>query len=163
MTIQDIMNSKLTNDKTAEALESNYLGLMETPGIERDVEQERYIKLNKLERLMTPQKPDYEADGYDDKGRLCYDTAYCPNCQQEYEVGYDNPEHCKNCGQALDWSGEEEDDEEKIQYRSDYTCEQCSNFNTNGTICSCESVNVTEDMFYECRLKSCACKNFVHW
>ena len=106
MTIQDIMNSKLTNDKTAEALKSNYLGLMETPGIERDVEQERYIKLNKLERLMTPQKPDYEADGYDDKGRLCYDTAYCPNCQQEYEVGYDNPEHCKNCGQALDWSEE---------------------------------------------------------
>ena len=105
MTIQDIMNSKLTNDKTAEALESNYLGLMETPGIERDVEQERYIKLNKLERLMTPQKPEYEADGYDDKGRLCYDTAYCPNCQQEYEVDYDNPEHCKNCGQALDWSG----------------------------------------------------------
>ena len=53
-------------------------------------------------------------------------------------------------------------DEEKIQYRSDYTCEQCSNFNTNGTICSCESVNVTADLFYECRLKSCACRHFEH-
>lgn len=109
MTIEEILSEKLTNDKTAEAVESNYRGLLEVPGTERDIDQERYIKLNKLERLMTPQRPEYEADGYDDRGRLIYDTAYCPNCRQEYEVGYDNPKHCYNCGQALDfgyWSEE---------------------------------------------------------
>jgi hypothetical protein len=111
MTIEDVMNEKLTVDSHAKKLEDNYQGLLETPKFQRDIDQERYIKLNKLERLMTPQKPDYEADGYDDRGRLIYDTAYCPNCQQEYEVGYDNPKHCHNCGQALDWIVEE--DEEK--------------------------------------------------
>ena len=163
MTLEQILSEKLTNDKTAKAVESNYRGLLEVPGTERDIEQERYIKLNKLERLMTPQKPDYEADGYDDKGQLVYDTAYCPNCQQEYEVGYDNPEHCHNCGQALDWTVEQEQEEEKeTPYCRNYNCEQCDNFCTNGMLCSCESVNVTADLFYECRLKNCACKNFVH-
>ncbi len=53
-------------------------------------------------------------------------------------------------------------EKEETPCYSNFTCKQCSNFNTNGTICSCESVNVTEDLFYECRLKNCACKNFVH-
>lgn len=107
MTLEEILSEKLTDDKTAAAVEDNYKGLL-AAGCERDPMQERLIKLNRLERLMTPQKPDYEADGYDDEGQLCYDTAYCPNCREEYEVGYDNPEHCKNCGQALDWSGVKE-------------------------------------------------------
>ena len=108
MTLEEALSEKLTIDSHARKLEDNYRGLLETPGIERDTEQERYIKLNKLERLMTPQKPYYEGDGYDDKGRICYDTAYCPNCQQDYEVGYDDPKHCKNCGQAIDWTMEKE-------------------------------------------------------
>lgn len=51
-----------------------------------------------------PKIPDYEGDGFDDAGELIYDTAYCPNCRQDYEVDYDTPKYCKNCGQALDWS-----------------------------------------------------------
>ena len=54
-----------------------------------------------------PKKPDYKGDGYDDKGELIYDTAYCPYCRQDYEVDYDTPKYCKNCGQALDWSDTE--------------------------------------------------------
>lgn len=49
-----------------------------------------------------PKKPDYEGDGYDDKGELVYDTWICPNCDKKYEVDYDDYKHCPNCGQAID-------------------------------------------------------------
>lgn len=46
-----------------------------------------------------------EGDGYDDKGDIDYDTAYCPVCNYRYEVGYDTQDnYCRNCGQKLDWS-----------------------------------------------------------
>lgn len=51
-----------------------------------------------------PRKPDYEGDGYDEDGDLIYDSWACPCCHEEYELGYDEYEHCPNCGQALDWS-----------------------------------------------------------
>lgn len=52
-----------------------------------------------------PKRPDYEGDGYDDKGNLIYDTWICPNCGfKDYEFDYDDFEHCPNCGQAIDWS-----------------------------------------------------------
>ena len=51
-----------------------------------------------------PKKPDYEGDGYEDEGNLIYDTWICPSCSKDYEVDYDDFEHCPNCGQAIDWS-----------------------------------------------------------
>lgn len=53
-----------------------------------------------------PRKPDYEGDGYDDKGELIYDTWICPNCGKKYEVDYDEYDYCPKCGQAIDWSTE---------------------------------------------------------
>lgn len=65
-------------------------------------------KLNKLTERDKPMKPEYEGDGYDDKGELIYDTAYCPRCKKAYEVGYeDGHPYCDNCGQRLDWGREE--------------------------------------------------------
>lgn len=56
-----------------------------------------------------PQPLTYEGDGYDDEGKLIYDTAYCPNCENQFEVDYcGNPKHCPECGQALDWNTAEE-------------------------------------------------------
>lgn len=57
-----------------------------------------------LEKTVT--KPvTLEADGYDDKGELIYDTAYCPNCNHKFDLGYnDETKCCPDCGQALDWS-----------------------------------------------------------
>lgn len=50
-----------------------------------------------------------EADGYDDKGELIYDTAYCPNCYNKFDLGYDEETNCcPNCGQALDWAVSDE-------------------------------------------------------
>lgn len=55
-----------------------------------------------------PKKLDYEGDGYDDKGELIYDIAYCPNCNSRYDLGYDEETNrCRDCGQALNWDGEE--------------------------------------------------------
>lgn len=59
-----------------------------------------------LEKQM-PKKPDYEADGYDNKGELIYDTWICPNCENRYEVDYDHYDYCPKCGQAIDWSEKE--------------------------------------------------------
>jgi len=53
-----------------------------------------------------PEKPDLEGDGYDENGELIYDIGYCPDCRHEFEVYYDAPKHCPDCGKALDW-GEE--------------------------------------------------------
>lgn len=52
-----------------------------------------------------PKAPDYEGDGYDNKGELIYDTWICPNCGKKYEVDYDDYEHCPECGQRLDIGG----------------------------------------------------------
>lgn len=62
-----------------------------------------------------PKKPDFEGDGYDDKGNIIYDTWICPCCEERYEVYYDNYKHCPNCGQALDWSDTDEMPNNKSQ------------------------------------------------
>lgn len=51
-----------------------------------------------------PKKPDFEGDGCDQEGNLIYDTWICSNCEEYYEVEYDDYDYCPNCGQRLDWS-----------------------------------------------------------
>lgn len=58
-----------------------------------------------------PKAPDYEGDGYDNKGELIYDTWICPNCGEKYEVDYDDYEHCPKCGQAIQWDENLENEE----------------------------------------------------
>lgn len=53
-------------------------------------------------------KPDYEGDGYGNNGVLIYDTWICPCCGENYELDYDDYEHCPKCGQEIDWSEEDE-------------------------------------------------------
>jgi rubrerythrin len=57
-------------------------------------------------RKQIPTKPDYEGNGYDDRGNLIYDTWICPNCGDRYEVDYEYYRHCPMCGQLIDWSEE---------------------------------------------------------
>ena len=127
MTIEDVMNEKLTVDSHAKKLEDNYRGLLEIPGIERDADQERYIKLNKLERKNTsePVYPGEKEKITDPKGNTGYTREYyCPDCfewlgqsthSSTRRLGYYTvlkgpklPAFCPFCGQALDWSGVEE-------------------------------------------------------
>lgn len=65
-------------------------------------ELEKYC--DELEAKATPKKPQLEGDGYDNEGNLVYDTWICPNCNEHYEVDYDDYDFCPECGQKLDWS-----------------------------------------------------------
>lgn len=79
-------------------------------------EIEQYRKIGTMEECrearekQVPKKPDYEGNGYDDKGKLVYDIWICPSCGERYEVDYDDYEHCPKCGQVIDWSEEDETD-----------------------------------------------------
>lgn len=64
-------------------------------------------ELAQLKELRTPKKPTLEGDGYDDEGFIAYDTWYCPNCNKNYELDYEEYDYCPNCGQCIDWSEEE--------------------------------------------------------
>lgn len=60
------------------------------------------IAIKSLEKQI-PKKPDIEGDGYAD-GQLVYDTWICPNCEEHYEIDYDDYDYCPKCGQAIDKS-----------------------------------------------------------
>ena len=64
--------------------------------------------LQELADKASPEKPYYEGDGYDKNCEIIYDTWICPNCNQRYEVDYDDYKCCPNCGQAIDWSDEDD-------------------------------------------------------
>lgn len=50
-------------------------------------------------------KVNLEGDSCDDEGNIYYEYAYCPVCNHEYELEYDDHDNfCRECGQALDWS-----------------------------------------------------------
>ena len=58
-----------------------------------------------------PKKPIYCGDGYAD-GKEVNDMAECPTCDNDdFEEGINNwgCNYCPECGQALDWSDEEDD------------------------------------------------------
>lgn len=88
MELEQILSEKLTNDKTVEAVESNYRGLIKVEGIERDIEQERLIKLNRLERKEEPQEVKTDCLG-----------RYCPKCSRR--ITKEVEKYCTRCGQRL--------------------------------------------------------------
>lgn len=75
-----------------------YLGLKEKTDKQIG---ERRTAIEALEKQL-PKKPDFEGDGCDQEGNLIYDTWICPNCEEYYEVDYDEYDYCPNCGQRID-------------------------------------------------------------
>jgi rubredoxin len=80
-------------------------------------ELEQYRALGTVEELkearekQIPKTPNIEGDGYAD-GHHVYDTWICPNCETDYEIDYDDYDYCPKCGQAINKSvfeGEQED------------------------------------------------------
>lgn len=81
-----------------------------------EVEQYRALgtveELKETRKKQIPKTPCIEGDGYAD-GHLVYDTWICPNCEEHYEIDYDDYDYCPKCGQAINKSvfeGSEEDD-----------------------------------------------------
>ncbi len=62
-------------------------------------------EIKELAERDTAKMPRYEGDGYSE-GEIVYDTWFCPNCEEEYEVDYDDYDFCPNCGQRLKWENE---------------------------------------------------------
>jgi Zn-finger nucleic acid-binding protein len=57
-----------------------------------------------------PKKPELVPEPYDDgieQITRYIDLPYCPNCG-DLMVDFTGHKHCTNCGQAIDWSGEDE-------------------------------------------------------
>lgn len=55
-----------------------------------------------LNDLKTSKKPDIEGDGYNEFGDIIYDIWICPNCNEHYEIDYDEYDFCPKCGQRID-------------------------------------------------------------
>ncbi len=47
--------------------------------------------------------PNLEGDGYDDAGKMIFDTWICPNCEEKYELDYREHKFCPECGQRINW------------------------------------------------------------
>lgn len=76
-------------------------GMCDYPNIEMTGD---IANLLELVNKATPNKPHLQGDGYDLSGNIVLDTWVCPNCEEHYEVGYDDYDYCPKCGQALDLS-----------------------------------------------------------
>lgn len=70
---------------------------------------DEYYTIKQALEKQIPKRPDYEGDGYDDKGNLINDTWICPCCEKPYEIDYEEYDHCPNCGQAIDLSEVQDD------------------------------------------------------
>lgn len=91
------MDNIITTQEAIRTLKMEMLG---------DSEQMKCAKQTAIEALekQIAKKPDSEGDGYDDNGKLIYDTWICPCCQIKYELDYDDYKFCPECGQKIDWS-----------------------------------------------------------
>lgn len=97
-----------TNEKILELIKEGFdAELHELNNRLKHIRKYEFIDIDNKNNILTPQVPHYEADGYDAKENLVYNTWVCPNCEIHYEVEYDHYKHCPECGQAIDWSEEE--------------------------------------------------------
>ena len=60
--------------------------------------------IHELEDRDTAKKPSIEGDGYAPDGTFIWDTWICPNCNEHYEIDYNDYDFCPICGQRIDRS-----------------------------------------------------------
>ena len=74
-------------------------------------EKESYDKAFRIVRsaldIRTARMPVFESDGDSPDGVPIYDEWRCPNCDNIFEVDYDEYDFCPNCGQKIDGGGAE--------------------------------------------------------
>jgi hypothetical protein len=90
MKIDENLKEKLTKDHTARELYENYGSNLEK-GAERCIGDERYIKLNRLERKEEPMKVRHADFNY----------LYCPVCGNRFETWVQLDPYCGKCGQRI--------------------------------------------------------------
>jgi hypothetical protein len=90
MKIDENLKEKLTKDRTARELYENYGSNLEK-GTERCIGDERYIKLNRLERKEEPMKIRHGD----------FNNLYCPVCGNKFEAWVQLDPYCGKCGQRI--------------------------------------------------------------
>lgn len=106
---QEALDTLCDDEKKSDLADSFSFDKYYTPQFCDDIAIEKCREpLQELVDRATPKKLDYEGDGYAD-GVLIYNTAICRSCGKNFEVDYDeHANYCPNCGQALDWSEDNE-------------------------------------------------------
>lgn len=61
-------------------------------------------QIRNLKSRDAAKKPSIEGDGYAPDGTFIWDTWICPNCNEHYEIDYDEYDFCPKCGQRIDRS-----------------------------------------------------------
>lgn len=65
--------------------------------------------LQELIAKVAQKKPDYWSDSIETDDRSAsFNHWDCPCCGHSYELDYEEYDYCPNCGQALDWSTDDE-------------------------------------------------------
>ncbi len=83
-----------------------------TDNFEILISKEYYKAIIAALEKQIPKKPDmsgYSCDKDVNSIYLTYDTYDCPNCHTSHEIECEKYDHCPDCGQALDWSEDEND------------------------------------------------------
>ena len=90
--------------KYTEALSSVYFTLHNRvkPKALGHCEDKNLELLEELIERAIPKKPYYWGDWYGDE------YWKCPCCEKTYDVDYGKNNYCLNCGQAIDWSVEDD-------------------------------------------------------
>ena len=60
------------------------------------------VAVTALEKQVA-KEPHLEGDGYAD-GYMVYDTWICPNCDEHYEMDFEQHMYCPACGQKIKWN-----------------------------------------------------------
>ena len=108
---EDVLNL-LYGFKDDDEIPQNYGTLLDIihfvrvmPGIKTEHIHEIITEhIHELESRDAAKKPSIEGDRYAPDGTFIWDTWICPNCNEHYEIDYDEYDFCPKCGQRIDKS-----------------------------------------------------------
>lgn len=91
------------------------LNAREHPNVMNHLAANRIIdhQLRDLVNRATKTKPEYWSDSVEEDGQIIFDHWNCPSCHHEYELDYEQHDFCPHCGQAIDWTWDNEEEEEE--------------------------------------------------
>lgn len=91
------------------------LNAREHPNVMNHLAANRIIdhQLRDLVNRATKTKPEYWSDSVEENGEIIFDHWNCPNCHHEFELDYEQYDFCPCCGQAIDWTQEEDEKEDE--------------------------------------------------
>lgn len=100
---EDVLNL-LYGFKDDDNIPKNYGTLLDIIRFVRVMPGTTTEHIHELEDRDTAKKPNIEGDGYAPDGTFIWDIWIYPNCNEHYEIDYDEYDFCPKCGQRIDRS-----------------------------------------------------------